>query len=787
MRKKALTFAAVLTAGAMLAACGGSSTQTTAAAPAATEAPATTAAPAETEAPAETKAEETKAEETRAEEKKEEVKKGEAADLETYLMENTEAKDNNRAFKVSNARSNATPMTGYYTYSFENGRTFKIYIPEYSALRSYVYAIAVPDGTDDVYAFLEEKGWIAQADKYGETLLVLEPKDGKWGAEADEQEYLNLCLGETVGNTAGDTREKAAGGVIQSGKVTLSDGTTVGFFAGHSCNYYVGYGEGAAPLEAWTAMNPMYVISQAFVGGKAWDESLETALMDAVVREYNGINNGSYGYGLPDVEFQKILDGLQEDGTIDAANFVTNGDIPVPTLFAGYAEDEGQIGYWKAVNETSDTAEDGVYYQDLKSTAWQTQYMNAYAEEQGSDHGISAVKVVEDAEVPAEEIRGFLAQYTRYTNPFAYSNTLALRTDFYEITQAAREEEAAGTTAETYKYMKADGTEGEVEVRAMQSGTITAPISGDKGTFYSLVTAFNDYDGDGKNDPRESLMYVPESAKKAEGKTPLVVVFPGMTQSMSTFMDCSGWWSIANREGIAFIIIGEYTKASATTLIYGDFDDCSLFDRSDIALMEEVIAPKEGIEIDASRIYAAGHSFGSYVGQTLTHNADNDIFAAVASTSFPNSEFTEGTKMPSYLMIGQADISELNADSIVGDLLPEGWEVSDSEVIFGVNRWITNMASYNGIDITFEANDHDSFVKTCTDCVETGRYHTYTWADENGAPVIRFGRTMLREHNCIPQEFLLAWDYVKNFKNEDGVRSYSESAFAEDDAVEILK
>ena len=57
---------------------------------------------------------------------------------------------------------------------------------------------------------------------------------------------------------------------------------------------------------------------------------------------------------------------------------------------------------------------------------------------------------------------------------------------------------------------------------------------------YSCISAFNDYDSNGVLDPRESLIYIPDSVKNnsAEG-APVLVVFPGMTQAASTFMDLS--------------------------------------------------------------------------------------------------------------------------------------------------------------------------------------------------------------------------------------------------------
>lgn len=711
----------------------------------------------------------------------------EPVDLETYLLENSTEKDGARTLPLSNAHANATPVTGYYSHRLPGGRSVKLYIPEHTALRAYITVIAVPDGTEDVWAFLSREGWIAEADRYGEMLFVMEPGESGWETPETEAEYFEACLAETVGNTAGDSREKSPGGMVQSGKVTLSDGSAVGVFSGHSCNYYVGYGKGCAPLEAWTARNPLYVIAQALIGGEATDGALEETLNEAGKRSYNGINNGSYGYGLPDDEFREVLKKLKKDGEIQSEEFITNREIPVPTLFAGYAEDDASVTYWKEVNHVVREGENGVFY-ELDSAAWQTQYANDVAEVMGDGtHGISAVALREESAVSAKELRAFLAQYTRYTNPFAYSNTLALRTDYYEIARAARIAAAQNSTPEEYTFSDSDGKDASVKLLAMESGTITAPVSGDKGSFYTLITAFNDYDGDGKADPRESIMYIPEKAKQADAPVPLAVVFPGMTQSMSTFMDCSGWWFISNRDGVPFIILGEYTKGSPTTLVYGDFDDCSDFNRSALYLMENVVAKDAGITIDTARVYATGHSFGSYVSQTLAHTTDNQLFAAVASTSFPNSEFEGSDGMPSYLMIGQADISEKNADSIVGDLVPEPWESGDGEVIYGTNRWLHNAAAYNGIEPQFTANDKESFLKSCSSYDEGGRYHTYTWADESGAPLVRFGRTICREHNCIPQEFLLAWEYLAHFSNENGVRKYSESAFAADDAVEILK
>ena len=64
----------------------------------------------------------------------------------------------------------------------------------------------------------------------------------------------------------------------------------------------------------------------------------------------------------------------------------------------------------------------------------------------------------------------------------------------------------------------------------------------------------------------------------------------------------------------------------------------------------------------------------------------------------------------------------------------------------------------NGLDFSFTPNDHNSFLSTCSEYVEAGRYYTYTWADEAQIPLVQFTRTLAREHNCYPEEFRLAWD-----------------------------
>ena len=701
--------------------------------------------------------------------------KGLAIDLDAYLLANTtKTNDTTRALPIDRTEVNEHPLIGYYSYTLDTGRTIKLYMPEHAALRNYITVIAVPNGVEDTYAFLEAEGWIEQANQYGELLFVLEPAGGVWGTPAEEAAYLETCIGETVGNTAFDTRA-TSNGLVQSGKVSLSDGTSCSVFTGHSCNYYVGYGEGCAVLESWTSNNPMYVAAQAFVDG----QSVGSEVLDAsAARIYNGINTGSYYAGFDDETFSAVLQKMAAEGAAPSGEFITNVDIPAPTLFVGYAADDPSISYWIAVNDAVATGEDGVYRQSLDSDAWQTAYANSNAESWGAQYGISQVQVTDEA-LSAAEIRSFLSGYTRYTNQFAYSNNLAVRQDYYQTTKAAREAAEGGAILSTYAFQGYEGTQETAELRALESTRLTAPISGDQGTFYSMVYAFNDYDGNGVNDPREAIVYVPDSALTFGGDgAPVVVIFPGNTQAAATFMDCSGWWQIANEQGCVIMIMGEYCVSSAASLTYGSDEDKSEMSRAALAILEETVSQEAGVQLDMTRVYGSGHSAGSRTVQTLTHTSDADYFAAVASTSFPNTDFTAEGRMPSYLFAGQADISEE-----ARDLVKDPWDTSEGSAIY---NWVTGAQQMNGIEAPFTANDHDSFLAACSEYTETGRYYTYTWDNADGVPMVQFTRTMAREHNCYPEEFQLAWDYLAHFRlTEDGTRYYSASAFTQDDAIQI--
>ncbi len=125
---------------------------------------------------------------------------------------------------------------------------------------------------------------------------------------------------------------------------------------------------------------------------------------------------------------------------------------------------------------------------------------------------------------------------------------------------------------------------------------------------------------------------------------------------------------MANDEGCVVIIVGQFCRTSAASLTYGDEGDSADFARSSLVLLDQVISRQAGVTPDFTRVYGSGHSLGSNTIQTLCNNTEAYYFAAVASTSFPNPEFT-APQMPCYLIVGQSDISEPLPDPRARDLV----------------------------------------------------------------------------------------------------------------------
>ena len=124
------------------------------------------------------------------------------------------------------------------------------------------------------------------------------------------------------------------------------------------------------------------------------------------------------------------------------------------------------------------------------------------------------------------------------------------------------------------------------------------------GTVQVGVIAFSDNSGDGLWDPREYIIYVPEGF---EGKElPVLMIYPGNTQTDSIFLDSTLWWQIAEDEGIVLAFVCETYNASPCSVSHADSDK---FYHSLITILEEQIDGSYA-DLDFTRIYGSGQSAG---------------------------------------------------------------------------------------------------------------------------------------------------------------------------------
>ena len=623
------------------------------------------------------------------------------------------------------------PLTGWFTKNIdvEGDRQVTVYISEEASIRSYFTVIAVPNGVD-TQQFLEDEGWIDLMDQKGEALFVLEPGAEGWGSAAEEKAYMDAAIAflKSGNNEAG-----------------INVFSTFGEF------YLAGYGEGAAPLEAWAAENPIFVISQAFVDGESAGDDY---LASVSSKTYDGKSaNG---------DITDVLDKTLKQ--VGIAGEIAPKDAPVPTWLAAYT---GSDAHWKTANDCEAAAEGDTYYQKLDSDAYQTDYANSRLEAAGADHGISQVKVTGSADVSAAELYAWMAQYTRYDTTFAYSNAIAQRLDYTSARVAAQKQAKAGQVQKTLS----DGT----QILAQEDVAIDG-----HGTVQVGVIAFSDNSGDGLWDPREYIIYVPEGF---EGKElPVLMIYPGNTQTDSIFLDSTLWWQIAEDEGIVLAFVCETYNASPCSVSHADSDK---FYHSLITILEEQIDGSYA-DLDFTRIYGSGQSAGSNTTQGFAMT-NPEFYAAVATTSgavTPKdpSKNQEGMmvtstepayeSIPTMMVTGQMDSGSM----------ADGFEAKDMQ------SWANYMLQVNGFEVAYEANSASSVVNA-----DSRHPEVYIWSktvDGVEVPLVQWAQCLLRPHNCYPSDMPMLWDFMEHFSFEkaaDGTvtRYYSPSAFEKDDAVAL--
>ncbi|GAA4976508.1 PHB depolymerase family esterase [Actinoplanes utahensis] len=309
------------------------------------------------------------------------------------------------AYDYSRASRLPREMTGYWTKSFDvagTTRSAKVYISPETPIRSYYTVIAVPDDVE-TGDFLRRAGWAGIADQREEGLFVLEPGPGGWGAATEEAAHVEAAMAFFQNNR---------------------------YFSIFGLHYLVGYGTGAAALEAWAVAHPLRVISQVYVDSPGLSAD---HLNSYAGREFGGETEGAY----TPVEFPEGFDLIRYDETV------------LPTWYI--RPDRHRIGaslsYWMRANDTENRTRQertlgAVYRQRHGSRRWMTSYAGPISQVAVQQRPMSTHHIVE-----------FLTRYTRYENFFAYGNQLFERADYAKMGVQVRTMMVEGSLREYLVYV----------------------------------------------------------------------------------------------------------------------------------------------------------------------------------------------------------------------------------------------------------------------------------------------------------------------------------------------
>ena len=417
-------------------------------------------------------------------------------------------------------------------------------------------------------------------------------------------------------------------------------------------------------------------------------------------------------------------------------------EVPVPAWFIHSDLDavQGIQSYFLGLNDClaqgESTAYGTTYWQAEDSDRWGTNYSDVRSQvsvrEGASDYGDAAL---------TQSIHTFLTQYTRYDNTSVYGNVLGERlpytSDNLDINQMYVEEE------------------------------------------------------DGSVWTREYLIYEPDNREERfPDGAPVVYVFAGGSQPDRLFLDATHWWEVADEYGFIVCVPCSQYSGSANTPIETrwNFEDTDVTDEDgnliraradDYAFVRQLVEEVDSkYPTDPDRRFVTGQSNGSMFSRNLAQRMP-ELFAAIGSTSATSDIFPDETTdvIPVYLQYGENDNGGANeAGYKVYDIVNN----KEGNPFKTLAYWLER----NGAVVEDSQFPENSAVLTENQGM-LGRQHYYTWSNEDGVPVYRYGWTEGRSHNCSVDDMWLLWEswFSKWSLDENGDRLYSESGFAADDAV----
>lgn len=285
---------------------------------------------------------------------------------------------------------------------------------------------------------------------------------------------------------------------------------------------------------------------------------------------------------------------------------------------------------------------------------------------------------------------------------------------------------------------------------------------------------------------RRWFTYVPQSYDGTQ-EYPLVVATHGYSSAITAFTGDSRWQNVADQYGIIITFAQAYVNGAAyadgriPVPIWNNYSVSesltpSYSDPDDVAFIKYLVdKTKTDYEIDASRVYATGHSNGSAMAWMLAQDA-GDYFTAVAPIGF-------NCGYPGYAN-GTVDYSGCEENQY---LLPV-WCMTGEFDILGADNYSTD--TNNGKTVSYwKAQNGVYNVSTKTSEVRSTRtehiYSTTTYAGEYNAPLVRVTQVSNSCHAYMEDQAYMIWEefFSKYTRSEDGTLYYNGQKIEKQDGI----
>lgn len=287
---------------------------------------------------------------------------------------------------------------------------------------------------------------------------------------------------------------------------------------------------------------------------------------------------------------------------------------------------------------------------------------------------------------------------------------------------------------------------------------------------------------------RRWFTYVPNSYDGSQSY-PLVVAMHGYSSAITAFTGDSRWQNVADKYGIiiafpqAYVNDAGYSGGSCIPVpVWNNystvFHNTTYDDPDDVAFIKHLVDnTKNTYNIDATRVYATGHSNGSAMTWMLAQDAA-EYFTAVAPIgfnwgSYPGYELSGGTVdysgckenkyvLPVWCMTGSYDVGEAD----------------DYSANTKNGKTVSYWKAENG---TYEVSDKTSEVRA------TRAPHTYTtttYSNATGAPLVRLTQISNNCHSYMEDISFMVWEefFSDYTRDADGTLYYKGNKVEKDDS-----